>query len=62
MFKLDWNMIVNVNRFKKIFVVNCGEIVIRILRVVSELNLRIVVIYMYEDRYFFYCYKVDEVY
>lgn len=55
-------MTVNVNRFKKILVANRGEIAIRILRAASELNLRTVAIYTYEDRYSLHRYKADESY
>ena len=55
-------MTANVNRFKKILVANRGEIAIRILRAASELNLRTVAIYTYEDRYSLHRYKADEAY
>ncbi|MCI5084198.1 MAG: pyruvate carboxylase [Saprospiraceae bacterium] len=49
-------------RFKKILVANRGEIAIRILRAASELKLRTVAIYTYEDRYSQHRYKADEAY
>jgi len=51
-----------VNRFNKILVANRGEIAIRILRAASELSLRTVAIYTYEDRYSLHRYKADESY
>ncbi len=48
--------------FKKLLVVNRGEIAIRILRAATELNLRTVAIYTYEDRYSLHRYKADEAY
>ena len=48
--------------FKKILVANRGEIAIRILRAASELNLRTVALYTYEDRYSLHRYKADESY
>lgn len=52
----------SINRFKKILVANRGEIAIRILRAASELKLRTVAIYTYEDRYSLHRYKADESY
>lgn len=49
-------------RFKKILVANRGEIAIRILRAASELQLRTVAMYTYEDRYSLHRYKADESY
>ena len=43
-------------------VANRGEIAIRVLRAASELNLRTVAIYTYEDRYSLHRYKADEAY
>jgi pyruvate carboxylase len=48
--------------FKKILVANRGEIAIRIFRAASELNLRTVAVYTYEDRYSQHRYKADEAY
>ena len=50
------------NRFKKILVANRGEIAIRILRAASELKLRTVAIFTFEDRYSLHRYKADEAY
>ncbi len=49
-------------RFKKILVANRGEIAIRVLRAASELQMRTVAIYTYEDRYSLHRYKADESY
>ncbi len=51
-----------INKFKKILVANRGEIAIRILRAASELKLRTVAMYTYEDRYSLHRYKADESY
>jgi len=48
--------------FKKILVANRSEIAIRILRAISELNIRTVALYTYEDRYSLHRYKADESY
>ena len=48
--------------FKKLLVANRGEIAIRILRAASELKIRTVAIYTYEDRYSLHRYKADEAY
>jgi pyruvate carboxylase len=55
-------MIPERKRFKKLMVANRGEIAIRVLRAASELNLRTVAIYTYEDRYSLHRYKADEAY
>ncbi|MCB0630904.1 MAG: pyruvate carboxylase [Saprospiraceae bacterium] len=52
----------NVKQFKRILVANRGEIAIRVLRAASELNLRTIAIYTYEDRYSLHRYKADEAY
>jgi pyruvate carboxylase len=49
-------------RFKKLMVANRGEIAIRVLRAASELKLRTVSVYTYEDRYSLHRYKSDESY
>jgi len=51
-----------IKRFQKIMVANRGEIAIRVLRAASELELRTVAIYTYEDRYSLHRYKADEAY
>ncbi len=48
--------------FNKILVANRGEIAIRIFRAATELNIRTVAIYTYEDRYSLHRYKADESY
>ncbi len=53
---------VAIKKFKRILVANRGEIAIRILRAASELKLRTVAIYTYEDRYSLHRYKADESY
>ncbi len=50
------------NRYKKLLVANRGEIAIRVFRAASELNLRTVAIFTYEDRYSLHRYKADEAY
>ncbi len=52
----------SVKRFNKLLVANRGEIAIRVLRAASELDLRTVAIYTYEDRYSLHRYKADEAY
>jgi pyruvate carboxylase len=51
-----------IKRFKKLLVANRGEIAIRVLRAASELDLRTVAIYTYEDRYSQHRIKADEAY
>lgn len=48
--------------FKKLMVANRGEIAIRVLRAATELQIRTVAIYTYEDRYSLHRYKADESY
>ncbi len=55
-------MTTSIHRFKKIMVANRGEIAIRVLRAASELRLRTVAIFTYEDRYSLHRYKADEAY
>jgi pyruvate carboxylase len=52
----------NIQSFRKILVANRGEIAIRVFRAASELNLRTVAIYTYEDRYSQHRFKADESY
>ena len=49
-------------KIKKLLVANRGEIAIRVLRAASELKIRAVAIYTFEDRYSLHCYKADESY
>jgi pyruvate carboxylase len=49
-------------KIKKVLVANRGEIAIRVLRSCTELNLKTVAIYTYEDRYSQHRYKADESY
>ena len=51
-----------IKKLDRILVANRGEIAIRILRAASELNIRTVAIYTYEDRYSLHRYKADEAY
>lgn len=48
--------------FKKILVANRGEIAIRALRAATELGIRTIAIFTYEDRYSLHRYKADEAY
>jgi len=47
---------------KKVLVANRGEIAIRIFRACTEIGIRTVGIYTYEDRYSLHRYKADESY
>ena len=47
---------------KKLLIANRGEIAIRISRAATELNIRTVAIYTYEDRFSLHRYKADEAY
>lgn len=49
-------------KINKLLVANRGEIAIRVLRAASELKIRTVAIYTYEDRYSLHRYKADEAY
>ena len=55
-------MPVTIKKINKLLVANRGEIAIRVLRAASELNIRTVAIYTYEDRYSLHRYKADEAY
>ena len=50
------------HKIKKILVANRSEIAIRVLRGASELKIRTVAVYTYEDRYALHRYKADESY
>ena len=52
----------NLKKLDSILVANRGEIAIRIFRAASELNIRTVAMYTYEDRYSLHRYKADEAY
>ncbi len=47
---------------KRLLVANRGEIAIRVFRAASEMNIRTIAIYTYEDRYSLHRYKADEAY
>lgn len=49
-------------RFKKLLVANRGEIAIRVFRAATELHIRTVAVFTYEDRYSLHRYKADEAY
>ncbi|WP_274475968.1 pyruvate carboxylase [Mangrovimonas aestuarii] len=49
-------------KIKKVLVANRGEIAIRVFRACTEINLKTVAIYTYEDRYSQHRYKADESY
>ncbi|MDX1667281.1 MAG: biotin carboxylase N-terminal domain-containing protein, partial [Saprospiraceae bacterium] len=51
-----------IREITKLMVANRGEIAIRVLRAASELQLRTVAIYTYEDRYSQHRIKADEAY
>ena len=55
-------MSATIKKINKLLVANRGEIAIRVLRAASELNIRTVAIYTYEDRYSLHRYKADEAY
>lgn len=51
-----------VRKIRSLLVANRGEIAIRIMRAATELNIRTVAVYTYEDRYSLHRYKADEAY
>jgi len=50
------------NEITKLLVANRGEIAIRVLRAASEMNIRTVAVFTYEDRFSLHRYKADESY
>lgn len=52
----------HLKKLDKLLVANRGEIAIRIMRAASEMHIRTVAIYTYEDRYSLHRYKADEAY
>ena len=52
----------SLKKIQKLLVANRGEIAVRILRAASELRIRTVAIFTYEDRYSLHRYKADEAY
>jgi hypothetical protein len=51
-----------VKKIKSLLIANRGEIAIRIMRAASELGIRTVAVYTFEDRYSLHRYKADEAY
>ncbi|HRH65330.1 MAG TPA: pyruvate carboxylase [Bacteroidia bacterium] len=49
-------------KIEKLLVANRGEIAIRVLRAASELGIRTVAVFTYEDRYSLHRFKADEAY
>ena len=52
----------SIRPIRKLLVANRGEIAIRILRAATELKIKTVAIFTYEDRYSLHRYKADEAY
>lgn len=52
----------SIKKFSKLLIANRGEIAIRIMRAATELKIRTVAIYTFEDRYSLHRYKADEAY
>lgn len=50
------------NRINRLLVANRGEIAIRVLRAASELGIRTIAVFTYEDRYSLHRFKADEAY
>jgi pyruvate carboxylase len=59
---LPSNYTAKVMEIKKLLIANRGEISIRISRAATEMGIRTVAIYTYEDRYSLHRYKADEAY
>lgn len=55
-------MTIELKDINKLMVANRGEIAIRIFRAATELRIRTVAVYTYEDRYSLHRYKADEAY
>ena len=51
-----------VKKISSLLIANRGEIAIRIMRAASELGIRTVAVYTFEDRYSLHRYKADEAY
>ena len=51
-----------IKKINKLLVANRGEIAIRIFRAATELQIRTVAIFTFEDRYSLHRYKADESY
>ena len=51
-----------VKKINSLLIANRGEIAIRIMRAASELGIRTVAVYTFEDRYSLHRYKADEAY
>lgn len=49
-----------INQINKLLVANRGEIAIRVFRAASELKIKTVAVYTYEDRYSLHRYKADQ--
>ena len=52
----------HIKKISSLLVANRGEIAIRIMRAASELGIRTIAIYTFEDRYSLHRYKADEAY
>jgi pyruvate carboxylase len=59
---IAFSMSTKLKEIKKLLVANRGEIAIRVFRAGSELNIKTVAIYTFEDRYSLHRYKADEAY
>ena len=52
----------HIKKISSLLVANRGEIAIRIMRAASELGIRTIAVYTFEDRYSLHRYKADEAY